>query len=54
MKGDWTRRDPAITAFLRSFQRDGVPFYVYYPAGKDAVVLPPVLTQAMVSDIFQQ
>lgn len=54
MKGDWTKRDPAITAFLRSFQRDGLPFYVFYPAGKEPVVLPPVLTQAIVTDTFKQ
>ncbi|MGJ9420252.1 protein-disulfide reductase DsbD family protein [Massilia sp. CMS3.1] len=53
MKGDWTNRDPAITAFLRSFQRDGLPFYVYYPARKEPVVLPPVLTQAIVTDTFK-
>ncbi|HEY5800070.1 MAG TPA: thioredoxin family protein, partial [Burkholderiaceae bacterium] len=54
MKGDWTRRDAAITAFLRTFQRDGVPFYVYYPAGKEPVVLPPVLTQTIVTDALKQ
>lgn len=55
MKGDWTRRDPAITAFLQSFQRDGLPFYAFYPAGADApVVLPPVLTQAIVTDALKQ
>lgn len=48
MKGDWTNHDPAITAFLRSFQRDGLPFYAFYPAGGEPVVLPPVLTQAIV------
>lgn len=54
MKGDWTNRDPAITAFLQSFQRDGLPFYAFYPAGKQPVVLPPVLTQAIVTDTFKQ
>ena len=53
MKGDWTKRDPAITAFLQSFGRDGLPFYAYYPAGKEPVVLPPVLTQAIVTDSFK-
>jgi len=49
LKGDWTNRDPDITAFLRSFNRDGLPFYAFYPAGgRDPVVLPPVLTEAMV------
>jgi thiol:disulfide interchange protein DsbD len=54
MKGDWTNRDPAITAFLQSFQRDGLPFYAFYPAGKAPVVLPPVLTQAIVTESFKQ
>lgn len=54
MKGDWTGRDPAITAFLQSFQRDGLPFYAFYPAGKEAVVLPPVLTPAIVTESFKQ
>ncbi|WP_273028689.1 protein-disulfide reductase DsbD family protein [Massilia timonae] len=54
MKGDWTNRDPAITAFLQSFQRDGLPFYAFYPAGKEPVVLPPVLTQSIVTESFEQ
>lgn len=54
MKGDWTNRDPAITAFLRGFQRDGLPFYVFYPPGKEPLVLPPVLTQAIVTDTLEQ
>ena len=33
LKGDWTNQDPEITAFLRTFGRDGLPFYVFYPAG---------------------
>lgn len=54
LKGDWTKRDPAITAFLQSFQRDGLPFYAFYPPGKEPVVLPPVLTQAIVTHSFKQ
>ena len=54
MKGDWTNRDPAITAFLQSFQRDGLPFYAFYAPGKEPVVLPPVLTQAIVTESFKQ
>ena len=33
LKGDWTRQDPAITAFLRQNGREGVPLYVYFPGG---------------------
>ncbi len=47
LKGDWTNRNPEIGAFLRQFNRDGLPFYAFYPAGKgEPVVLPPVLTEA--------
>lgn len=53
MKGDWTNRDPAITAFLQSFGRDGLPFYAFYPPGKAPVVLPPVLTQAIVTEALK-
>jgi len=49
LKGDWTRQDPAITEFLRAHGRDGVPLYLYYPAGARAPVeLPQVLTEGIV------
>src|SRR5262249_6945999 len=41
---DWTRRSPAITALLDKYQRPGVPLYLYFAPGKDAQVLPQVLT----------
>ncbi len=50
LKGDWTNRDPAITAFLASFGRSGVPLYLFYPAGKstEPVHLPQILTPDIV------
>ncbi|KAB8125333.1 cytochrome C biogenesis protein [Komagataeibacter medellinensis] len=48
MKGDWTLRDAAITAFLQAHGRDGVPFYVYYPAHGAEVVLPEILSPGIV------
>lgn len=54
MKGDWTNRDPAIRASLQSFGRDGLPFYVFYLARKEPVVLPPVLTPALVRESLKQ
>lgn len=55
LKGDWTNQDPEITAFLRGFNRDGLPFYAFYPAGgREPVVLPPVLTEATVVDEVQR
>lgn len=55
LKGDWTRQDPAITAYLRQNGRDGVPLYVYYPAGgRPPVVLPQILTEATVLDALDK
>ena len=46
---DWTTPDPAITAFLAEFGRNGVPLYVFYPADGGAPrVLPQVLTPEIV------
>ena len=49
LRGDWTRQDPALTAFLRENGRDGVPLYLFYPARAAApLVLPQVLTAGTV------
>ena len=32
--GDWTNGDPAITRFLESRGRAGVPLYLWYEPGK--------------------
>ncbi len=51
LKGDWTRGDAEITAFLRSHARDGVPLYVLYPpAPASATVLPQILTEGAMLD----
>lgn len=50
LRGDWTQYDPAITALLAQFGRNGVPLYLYYPAGGEAVVLPQLLTPGIVID----
>jgi thiol:disulfide interchange protein len=48
--GDWTNGDPAITRFLESRGRAGVPLYLWYDPGKPAVELPQVLTPGMLID----
>lgn len=53
MRGDWTKQDPVITEALAAFGRNSVPFYVFYPAsGATPVVLPQILTVAMIEDLF--
>jgi thiol:disulfide interchange protein len=52
--GDWTSSDPAITRFLESQGRSGVPLYLYYPAGAAAPqVLPQILTPGMLTGLVQ-
>jgi len=47
LAGDWTNGDPAITRFLESHGRAGVPYYLWYAPGKAPEELPQVLTPAM-------
>jgi thiol:disulfide interchange protein DsbD len=56
LKGDWTRQDERITRILKSFGRAGVPLYLLYPADaqKDAIVLPQLLTEAIVVRHFAE
>ncbi|HEX7875039.1 MAG TPA: protein-disulfide reductase DsbD domain-containing protein [Sphingobium sp.] len=46
MIGDWTNADPGITRFLEAQGRSGVPLYLWYAPGRDAQVLPQLLTAA--------
>jgi thiol:disulfide interchange protein DsbD len=59
--GDWTSRNPEITAYLKDHGRSGVPLYVFYGprdsvtgTRPDPVVLPQVLTPAIVIDTIKQ
>ena len=47
LAGDWTNGDPAITRFLESRGRAGVPFYLWYTPGRKAEELPQILTPSM-------
>ncbi|MXP28689.1 thiol:disulfide interchange protein [Porphyrobacter algicida] len=54
MVGDWTRRDPEITAFLTQHGAAGVPLYLWYPAGGGAPQqLPQVLTPSLLESLAQ-
>ena len=44
MEGDWTRNDPAISAWLAEHKRAGVPVYVYYDPTGGETELPQILT----------
>lgn len=48
LKADWTRQDPAITAGLAEFDRNGVPLYLVYNQQGEVEVLPQLLTPSIV------
>ena len=51
LAGDWTNGDPAITRFLDSRGRAGVPLYLWYEPGKaEPEELPQILTPSMLTD----
>ncbi|MGE4131498.1 MAG: protein-disulfide reductase DsbD family protein [Bdellovibrionales bacterium] len=55
VKGDWTRRNPAITKFLSKYNRVGVPFYVIFsPRNPSGRVLPEVLTKSILLDLIAE
>lgn len=49
MRGDWTRGDPEISAFLKNRGSAGVPLYLWYAPGREPVELPQVLTPGLVA-----
>jgi thiol:disulfide interchange protein DsbD len=54
MVGDWTNRNAQIAAVLDEFHRPGVPLYLVYGAkGQDAVVLPQLLTEGVVTKALE-
>jgi thiol:disulfide interchange protein DsbD len=54
LRADWTNRDPAITAALARFGRNGVPLYlVIKPGEPHARVLPELLTPSIVVDALR-
>lgn len=44
LKADWTRYDPTITELLNEHGRNGVPLYLYFAPGREASILPQLLT----------
>lgn len=51
MVGDWTNGDADIGRFLEQHGRSGVPLYLWYVPGKDAQVLPQILTPSLLGGL---
>jgi thiol:disulfide interchange protein/DsbC/DsbD-like thiol-disulfide interchange protein len=51
LRGDWTNKDPQITAELAKYHRAAVPFnLIWLPGRADPVILPEILTPSAVLD----
>jgi len=50
LRGDWTRRDPAITRYLTAQGAAGVPLYIWYDKAGQPEQLPQVLTPALLAE----
>ena len=54
LKADYTRKDPAIAAWLQRFNRPGVPMYLVLPAhGGEPILLPEVILPGMVVEALE-
>ena len=54
LRGDFTRRDPAIARFLYQQQAVGVPLYIFYPKQAEGLKLPQLLTAATLAKTVAQ
>ena len=47
IKADWTRRDSSVSDLLTTFNRSGVPLYVFFPPRSQPRILPQLLTPSL-------
>jgi thiol:disulfide interchange protein DsbD len=52
-KADWTTQNPDISAALEKHGRRGVPLYLLYLPGQDAIVLPQILTYGKLEEVLR-
>ncbi len=53
LRGDFTRQDPEIARFLFAQKAAGVPLYLYYPKGREAVQLPQILSAKLINEMAE-
>jgi thiol:disulfide interchange protein DsbD len=54
VRGDFTKKNPVMQAFMKKFGRAGVPFYVLYAPGKEPQLFPEVITISMLKKALEQ
>ena len=55
IKADFTKRNPAMAAEIKAWERPTVPLNLVYPAGKpdEPIKLPVILTPGLVREALQ-
>lgn len=54
-KADWTNRNEKIRDALKTYGRNSIPLYVYYPANKkEPIILPQILTTDIIRTTLEQ
>jgi thiol:disulfide interchange protein len=55
MIADWTHYSAEIANYLKKYGRNGIPFYILYPAdhSQDPIILPQLLTKSVVFDALK-
>ena len=51
---DWTTYNEEITTYLSTFERSGVPLYVFYNREGSPILLPQVLTKQNVMALISE
>ncbi|TCS42640.1 protein-disulfide reductase DsbD family protein [Reinekea marinisedimentorum] len=53
VRADWTEPSASIDQLIAQYNRQGVPLYLYYPAGQQqADILPQLLTLGLIEEVF--
>lgn len=52
-KADWTNHSDIITRALKTYGRNSIPLYVYYSGSENYVILPQLITPAILEDYLQ-
>lgn len=52
VRADWTNQDAKITQALAKFNRNSVPFYVFYNNLSEAITLPEILTKDLIKKLI--
>jgi DsbC/DsbD-like thiol-disulfide interchange protein/cytochrome c biogenesis protein CcdA len=50
---DWTNRDETIAAALAEHGRAGVPLYLYYSSQSEPIILPQILSEALILETIE-